>query len=132
MTVGNLCFTLSQRSYPAAVGRRIVPDMSISQQRFDVLRPSFNSAFRRFKMIAAVGIKLHLHFAGNSCAGTDFFHVLNDMTGSAGVCHKRYHGLAREVIPVQECLDRRSHGVPPCGRTYGDHIICSNIHIDWL
>ena len=79
-------------------------------------------------MIAAVGIKLHLYLAGDLCAGAGIFHVLDDMARPAAVGHERNHGLAGEVLLVEEGLDRRGHGVPPGRGSHGDHIIVGGVH----
>ena len=65
-----------------------------SQQRLYALRPGFDFALRRFKMVAAVGIELHLHLAHGVRAGAEGFHDLYNMSGPAAVCHERHDRVA--------------------------------------
>lgn len=107
-------------------------ELIMLQQSFDALRPSLELSFRRLQMVAAVGVELHLHLAGDMRAGAGALHIFNHVTRPAAVGHEGDDGFATEVLPVQEGFHRRSHRVPPRRRTHGDDVVSGDVRAQRL
>jgi len=91
--------------------------------------PCFNFCFCRFQMVAAGGVKFHLHIVSNLGARAGGSNIHQHMARLSTMGLKRHNNFSAPVLLVQKCKNCGSHGVPPGRRANGDYIIVPNINI---